>query len=84
VQAGRSLPPVDAVFQFGGPAIQAWLAANNWQLDWGYNDNFAAADIVEHYERQYQEQCPLYRDDIPVVLGGWCTDPVWPVGFNSL
>lgn len=70
-RAAESLPPLDAVFRFGGEEIQRWLADNDWQPDWGYNDNFRDHDTVEKYESIYQETCPLYSSEAHAVVGGW-------------
>lgn len=67
----QSLPPVEALFKFGSSSVQAWLAENNWQPSWGYNDNFPDAAVVHAYERHYQDQHPLYADSVVAVLGGW-------------
>jgi hypothetical protein len=74
----RSLPPADAVFRFGSPAVHKWLRANKWKPEWGYNDNFNDSDLVEEYEQLYQSECPLYTDKAHAVLGGWHFP--WPEG----
>lgn len=77
-QTARSLPPVDAVFRFGSPAVHQWLRSNEWQTDWGYNGNFKDPRPVEEYERLYQAECPLYAGGSHAVLGGWHFP--WPDG----
>jgi len=74
----RSLPPVDAIFRLGSPAVHQWLRSNKWQPDWGYNSNFQDAKPVEEYERLYQSECPMYSGGSHAVLGGWHFP--WPDG----
>jgi hypothetical protein len=66
-----SMPPIDAVFRFGSPAVHAWLAENHWEPDWGYNDNFRDNATANAYESAFQNQCPLYTGGAHAVLGGW-------------
>jgi hypothetical protein len=59
------------------------LRANNWQPDWGYNDNFRDKSPAETYERAYQNQLPLFNGSAHAVLGGW--HMAWPEGdWNEL
>jgi hypothetical protein len=84
--AARSLPPIDAIFRLGGEAVQQWLRALEWQLDWEYNENFSDRATVELYERHYQSQCPLYTNKAFAVLGGWhfpWPDGDWPELLNQ-
>jgi hypothetical protein len=74
----RSLPPVDAVFQFGSPAVHKWLRSKGWQPKWGYNGKFKDRKPVEEYEDLYQAECPLYAGGAHAVLGGWHFP--WPDG----
>jgi hypothetical protein len=73
-----SLPPLEAVFKLGSSEVAEWLAANDWQPDWGYNDNFRDWIPVETYERAYQNQLPLFNESAHAVLGGW--HMAWPEG----
>lgn len=73
-----SMPPLEAVFKLGSADVRAWLAANNWETDWGYNDNFPDRSPVDIYERAYQAQLPLFDDSAHAVLGGWHMP--WPEG----
>jgi hypothetical protein len=66
-----SLPPIEAIFKFGSTSVQQWLAANQWQPDWGYNPNFADAKTAELYVRTYQKLTPLYSGGAHAILGGW-------------
>lgn len=77
---GRSVPPIDAVFLRGSPAVKVWLKANKWKPEWGYNDNFKDKKPAKAYERSYQELCPLYSKSVTAhaVLGGWHFP--WPDG----
>lgn len=73
-----SLPPLEAVFKFGSSDVMEWLKANNWQPDWGYNNNFRDKTPVQTYERAYRNQLPLFDDTAHAVLGGW--HMAWPEG----
>src|SRR5262249_11452067 len=75
---GRSIPPIDAVFRLGSPAVQAWLKANKWKPEWGYSDNLKDKKPAQYYVRSYQELCPLYSGSAHAVLGGWHFP--WPDG----
>jgi hypothetical protein len=77
-QPARSLPPIDAVFRFGSSEVRDWLVSVGWQPDWEYNDNFRDRATAEHYLRHWQQNCPLYREDVFAVLGGWHFP--WPDG----
>ena len=66
-----SLPPVDAVFRYGSSAVQEWLRSEEWQPDWGYNENFRDTEPVEEYERVFQAQSPLHAGGEHALLGGW-------------
>lgn len=68
-----SWPPVDAVFRFGSPAIQEWLADCGWQADWLYNDNFRDSAVVSVYESYVNARNPLFDESekVFVRLGGW-------------
>ncbi|MEZ4222600.1 MAG: hypothetical protein R3B13_16790 [Polyangiaceae bacterium] len=70
-EPGLSLPPIDAVFRFGSPAVQAWLAENKWEPAWGYNDNFSDRATADAYAAEFQAQYPLYTGDAHAVVGGW-------------
>jgi hypothetical protein len=74
----RSLPPIDAVFRFGSPRVQEWLAAHGWEPTWEYNDNFPDRETARAYERAWQDQCPLYGRGVHAVVGGWHVP--WPDG----
>jgi hypothetical protein len=74
----RSLPPLDAVFRFGSPAVHQWLRSWGWEPDWGYNSNFKDPEPALQYERLYQSECPLYAGGAYAVLGGWHFP--WPDG----
>lgn len=73
-----SMPPLEAVFKLGSPEVTRWLVANNWESEWGYNDNFPDRSPVDIYERAYQAQLPLYDGSAHAVLGGWHMP--WPEG----
>jgi hypothetical protein len=73
-----SLPPLEAVFKFGSSEVGDWLLSHNWRPEWGYNDNFSDRTPVETYEREYQNQLPLFSGCAHAVLGGW--HMAWPDG----
>src|SRR5260370_15566989 len=73
-----SWPPLDAVFLFGPPAVQEWLAANGWGPEEPYNDNFPDRTPVEVYGRAWQRECPLFGNGVFAQLGGWHMP--WPDG----
>jgi hypothetical protein len=76
---GRSLPPLDAVFQLGSPAVQAWLKDNKWKPEWPFNNNFKDKAPAQAYEKRYAGLCPLYgKIEAYAVLGGWHFP--WPDG----
>ena len=75
---GVSLPPLEAVFAFGSPAVHSWLKSLGWQPEWGYNDNFPEQSVVGPYERLYQGESPFYSGGAHAVLGGWHLP--WPDG----
>lgn len=84
-QPASSLPPIDAVFKFGSPAIKEWLAENDWlpgededESEFAYNSNFPDKHIVNIYEAAWQNQMPLYDGGAHAVLGGWHMP--WPDG----
>lgn len=65
-----SLPPVDGIFRCGSDEIDAYLERNNWPREEPFNDNFPDAAASE-YEAKWQENCPLYQQEVDVVSGGW-------------
>jgi len=75
-QKSVSLPPIDAVFQFGSAAVQDWLRSHGWEAEWGYNDNFKGREVVAEYETAVQKVSPLYNDNTFAQLGGW--NIPWP------
>jgi len=70
------LPPIDAVFAKGSDAVRQWLAANRWERNWGFNNNFQDRKIVEEYNNIFTKEYPLYRDEVYATLGGWHSP--WP------
>lgn len=77
----RVLPPIDAVFAHGSGVIGEWIESLGWERSERYNDNFKGRDIVDKYERLWQQEHPLYLgSDIYAALGGWrfpMPDPDW-------
>jgi hypothetical protein len=70
---GRSLPPLDGIFQLGSPAVKAWLKENKWKPEWQFNSNFKDKKPAQEYLKRYQDLCPLYGRSLEAhaVLGGW-------------
>ncbi len=68
-----SWPWIDAVFRFGSPAIQEWLADCDWQPKWVYNNNFRDSNIVADYEEFLRSRDPYFgeMEDVFARLGGW-------------
>lgn len=77
-QSACPLPPIDALFRFGGPSVQRWLRECQWEPEEPYNENFRDRAIVDKYERRYQSEYPLYTEVAVAVLGGWHFP--WPDG----
>lgn len=74
----RSLPPLEAVFLRGSPAVAAWLASLGWPPGWGYNGNFPDAEAADAYRAAQHVNLPFDGEAVFAVLGGW---PVpWPDG----
>lgn len=75
------LPPVDAVFARGSPAVAEWIALHGWERTERYNDNFGDKEIVRGYEQVWMREFPLYfESDVYAILGGWhwpCADSDW-------
>jgi len=65
------LPPIDAVFALGSPAVEEWLAKNNWPKQERYNSNFSDRALVDQYEAVEHRENPLYWNDAYATLGGW-------------
>lgn len=63
-QEEPSIPPCEALDVCGSDLARDWFAAGG------------GAPIGEAYDREYQRRCPLWRDDVVAVLGGWHT--FWP------
>ena len=76
----RSLPPPDALFKYGSPAVERYLKAHGWDRDEPLNPNFPDSAAHE-YERLWQKNCPMYSDAAWAVLGGW--NFPWP-GRDSI
>src|SRR5262245_49998034 len=58
-----SLPPVDAVFLLGSDHVEKFLDTYDWPRSEPFNDNFPGRAAHE-YEALWQENCPIYRNDI--------------------
>ena len=73
-----SLPPLEAVFLYGSPAVRDWLTPLGWEPEDGMNGNFPASDVTDPYVAAWQQDMPLYGDRAFAVLGGWHFP--WPDG----
>ena len=69
-----SLPPLEAVFLRGSPAVAEWLAALGWPADWGWNGNFPDAGIAGIYHEAQRAGLPARRRSrcSPCWVGGQC------------
>lgn len=70
------LPPIDAVFARGSDAVGEWLAANGWQREWRYNNNFKDRELVNAYEKVWRSEFPplftnSWDSEIYAILAGW-------------
>lgn len=76
------LPPIDAVFAQGSPAIDHWLSSHGSKR----TDDFLSSlddEAIQGYEEAWRAESPIFASDISAVLGGW--HMMWPEGdFNDL
>lgn len=76
------LPPIDAVFALGSPAIDVWLSSYRCKR----TDNFLSSlkDVaVQEYEKLWEAESPYFLSEVYAVLGGWHMP--WPEGdFKEL
>ena len=78
----KSYPLLDYIFYFGDSQIEAWLAENNWQKGWGFNDNFKDS-VGQQYINWWIDNSPLFSDeDNFVVQNGWTM--IWPDDDQAL
>jgi hypothetical protein len=64
-----SLPPLEAVLLYGGPAVDAWLKERGLRR-WQYAD--LTTKDTEGYESYFYERCPLMSASPPFArVGGW-------------
>jgi hypothetical protein len=69
-----SLPPLEAVLLYGGPAVQEWLASQGLQR-WEYEA--VAQEVRQRYQEHFNSQSPLCREHPPFArVGGWHVS--WP------
>ncbi len=69
-----SLPPLEALILYGGPAIGEWIEAQGIKR-WEYSA--AGSEIRKEYEKHFNPHLPLCADEPPVArVGGWHT--LWP------
>lgn len=69
--SGLSLPPIEGIFREGSESVQAWLKANQWRPEWGYNSNFRDRLPVEAYRQRYHDQLDFKGTAAVALLGGW-------------
>ena len=70
-RASLSLPPIEGIFRNGSETVQAWLKANQWRPEWGYNSNFRDRLPIDVYRQQYHDQLDLKGTTVVALLGGW-------------
>jgi hypothetical protein len=69
-----SLPPLEALILYGGPAIGEWVADQGIKR-WEYSA--VSSEIRKEYEKHFYSRSPLCSDQAPVArVGGWHT--LWP------
>jgi len=69
-----SLPPLEALLLYGGPAVQEWLHSQKLQR-WEYERVDSA--VRDQYQKYFNPQLPLYLENPPFVrVGGWHVQ--WP------
>lgn len=64
------LPHIDVIFRRGSAEVGAFIERQGWTRDDPYNDNFPHPAGAA-YERRWQQNCPLYRGEHDVIVGGW-------------
>jgi hypothetical protein len=74
---GFSYPGLSFLFYFGSKEIQDWLADNNWEPDWGYNDNFKDK-VADDYYLWWQDNYLLFTDDKTIIGASNCWIEAWP------
>lgn len=72
-----SLPPVDAVFLLGSETVERYLQKYDWPRNEPLNGNFPG-EVAHEYQALWQQNCPLYRNDVAAAVGGW--NMPWPDG----
>ena len=64
-----SLPPLEALLLYGGPAIQEWLSSQGLEC-WQYED--VAPEFRDQYREHFDPQSPLFMEHPPYArIGGW-------------
>ena len=67
-----SMPPIEAVLLYGGPAVDAWLKGRGLRR-WEYAE--LTTKDTEGYESYFYERCPLMSASPPFArAGGWHID----------
>ncbi len=69
-----SLPPLEALFLYGGASVGKWLASQKLQR-WEYSD--VSPEVRDSYLRHFNAQLPLCMEQPPFArIGGWHV--TWP------
>jgi hypothetical protein len=71
-QEEPSIPPSEALDVCGSDRARDWFAT----IAAGGGAARNAPAIAQAYDGEYQRRCPLWRDDVFAVMGGWHT--LWP------
>jgi len=66
-----SFAPIEAIFLLGSDQVGDWLNTHGWEREWGYNDNFAGAAVVQEFEQWWRASHVFYGDEGEALLGGW-------------
>jgi hypothetical protein len=69
-----SLPPLEALLLYGGPAVQQWLSSQKLQR-WDYSD--VDSVVRDQYLKHFNPRLPLCMEQPPFArVGGWHVQ--WP------
>jgi hypothetical protein len=74
VKPAISLPPIEALLLYGGPAVQGWVSSQGIER-WEYSA--VSAEVRDEYLKHFNPQLPLCAEHPPVArIGGWHV--LWP------
>ena len=71
-----------SVFLLGSETVERYLQKYDWPRNEPLNGNFPG-EVAHEYQALWQQNCPLYRNDVAAAVGGW--NMPWPDGdFENL